>query len=41
MALTVMLSKFGGWINNTEAVNKSFPAFFDVVKTLGIEVEDE
>lgn len=41
MAFTVMLSKFGGIIENTEAVNKSFPTFFDVVKMLGIEVQDE
>lgn len=41
MAFTVMLSKFGGVIENCDAVNKSFPTFFDVVKTLGIEVQDE
>lgn len=41
MAFTVMLSKFGGVIENTEAVNKSFPTFFDVVRKLGIEVQDE
>lgn len=41
MAFTVMLSKFGGVIEDCEAVNKSFPTFFDVVKILGIEVQDE
>lgn len=41
MAFTVMLSKFGGIIDNIEAVNKSFPTFFKVVKSLGIEVQDE
>ena len=41
MAFTVMLSKFGGIIDNIEAVNKSFPTFFEVVKSLGIEVQDE
>lgn len=41
MAFTVMLSKFGGVIENTEAVNKSFPTFFEVVRKLGIEVQDE
>lgn len=41
MAFTVMLSKFGGVIENTEAVNKSFPTFFKVVRKLGIEVQDE
>lgn len=41
MALSVILSKFGGVIENTEAVNKSFPTFFEVIKELGIEVQDE
>jgi 5-enolpyruvylshikimate-3-phosphate synthase len=41
MAFTVMLSKFGGEILGVEAVNKSFPSFFDIVKQLGIEVQDE
>lgn len=41
MALSVILSKFGGVIENTEAVNKSFPNFFEVIKELGIEVQDE
>ena len=41
MAFTVMLSKFGGVIENTDAVNKSFPTFFEVVRKLGIEVQDE
>ena len=41
MAFTVMLSKFGGIIENTEAVNKSFPNFFEVIKDLNIEVQDE
>ena len=41
MAFSVMLSKFGGVINNSEAVNKSYPIFFSVIKGLGIEVQDE
>lgn len=41
MALSVILSKFGGVIENAEAVNKSFPNFFEVIKDLGIEVQDE
>lgn len=41
MAFTVMLSKFGGDILGVEAVNKSFPSFFDIVRQLGIEVQDE
>ncbi len=41
MAFTVMLSKFGGIIETTEAVNKSFPNFFEIIKDLNIEVQDE
>ena len=41
MAFTVMLSRFGGEILGVEAVNKSFPSFFDIVRQLGIEVQDE
>ena len=41
MAFSVMLSKFGGVIDQVEAVNKSFPNFFKVIKDLGIEVQDE
>ena len=41
MAFTVMLSRFGGDILGVEAVNKSFPSFFDIVRQLGIEVQDE
>lgn len=39
MALTVLLSITGGKIEGAEAVNKSFPNFFEKVKELGIKVE--
>ena len=41
MALCVMLPKFGGRISGTLAVNKSFPTFFEVIKGLGVVVQDE
>ena len=41
MAFSVMLSKFGGVIDGTDAVNKSYPTFFECIKGLGIEVQDE
>ena len=39
MALSLLLSKFGGSIAGAQAVSKSFPHFFDCIKTLGVEVE--
>lgn len=39
MALSVMLSIYGGEIEGVEAVNKSYPSFFNDLETLGIEVE--
>lgn len=39
MALSVILSKTGGCIDNVEAVNKSFLAFFNEIKNLGAKVE--
>ncbi len=39
MALSVLLSVYGGVIEGAEAVNKSYPDFFDKIKSLGIEVE--
>jgi len=41
MALAIMLTKFGGEIEGIEAVNKSYPSFFEDLKSLGIEVKDE
>ena len=38
MALSVMLSVYGGVLDGIEAVNKSYPSFFDDIKMLGIEV---
>ena len=39
MALSILASRYGGIITNAEAVNKSYPGFFDDIKKLGIEVE--
>lgn len=39
MALSVMLSVYGGTIEKCEDVAKSYPSFFDDLKKLGIEVE--
>lgn len=39
MAMTVVLSRVGGIIDGAEAVNKSYPDFFDNFKKLGGEVE--
>lgn len=39
MALSLLLSRLGGSIEGAQAVSKSFPNFFDAVKTLGIEVK--
>ncbi len=38
MALSVLLTLTGGAIEGAEAVSKSFPTFFEDVKSLGIEV---
>ena len=39
MAMSVILSKTGGSISGAEAVKKSYPDFFEKIKTLGAEVE--
>lgn len=39
MSLAVLLSVFGGEIDGAEAVSKSFPTFFEVIKKLGIRVD--
>ena len=39
MALSVLLTIFGGKIDNAEAVNKSYPNFYHDLITLGFEVE--
>ena len=41
MSLSIMLSVFGGEIEGIEAVNKSYPNFFNDLKNLGVEVEYE
>ena len=37
MALTVLSSVYGGEISGAEAVNKSYPEFFEDIKSLGID----
>ncbi len=39
MALSLILSKYGGTISGAEAVRKSYPSFFDDLKNLGAEVK--
>ena len=39
MAMSVILSKIGGEISGTEAVKKSYPGFFEDIKTLGARIE--
>ena len=38
MSLSVLLTAFGGTVCGAEAVNKSYPNFFDDLQNLGIEV---
>lgn len=39
MALSVMLSVYGGCIEEAQAINKSYPGFFKDLEKLGIEVK--
>ena len=39
MSMAVLSSVLGGEIENAEAVNKSFPEFFNIIKELGVKVE--
>ena len=39
MALSVLLTLTGGEIEGAEAVNKSYPSFFDDLTSLGVQVE--
>ncbi len=39
MALAALCTTFGGTITGAEAVRKSFPGFFDLMKNLGFNVE--
>ena len=38
MACAIALTKLGGTINGCEAITKSYPSFFDDLKSVGIEV---
>ncbi|HCT17525.1 MAG TPA: 3-phosphoshikimate 1-carboxyvinyltransferase [Ruminococcaceae bacterium] len=40
MSLAVMLTKFGGEIDEAQAVNKSMPQFFTMLGSLGINTEE-
>ena len=39
MALAVLCARTGGTITGAEAVNKSFPDFFERLKDLGVKME--
>ncbi len=39
MALSIICSRVGGTLMNAECVNKSYPEFFDDIKSLGIRYE--
>ena len=41
MALSLILSTCGGAIDGAEAVRKSYPSFFEEIKSLGAEVKSE
>ena len=41
MAMSVLLTRLGGVIRGAEAVAKSYPAFFEDIKRLGIEVKND
>lgn len=41
MAVAVLMTLTGGSIDGAEAVNKSFPDFFDTLRKAGVKVEDE
>lgn len=40
MSLSILCSVYGGVINGSEAINKSFPDFFEKIKSLGIVVKN-
>ncbi|MBR5366812.1 MAG: 3-phosphoshikimate 1-carboxyvinyltransferase [Clostridia bacterium] len=39
MALSLLCAEYGGEIKGAEAVNKSYPDYFDALRTLGVGVE--
>ncbi len=41
MALSVLCTALGGRIEGAEAVAKSFPDFFEVLQSLGVDVKVE
>ena len=41
MAMSLLLSQLGGTLDGAEAVRKSYPDFFSIIKKLGIEVTEE
>lgn len=41
MALSVLLTVFGGSIDGAEAVKKSYPVFFETLKSLGLILKEE
>ena len=41
MALAVLLTKYGGTLRGAEAVDKSWPEFFRVLRKLGIDWAQE
>lgn len=41
MSAAILLTKYGGTLANIEAVNKSYPSFFEDLKSLGVEVKYE
>ena len=40
MSLAVLASAYGGTLEGAQAVSKSYPDFFDIVKSLGLETEN-
>ena len=38
MSLAILCSRVGGTLENAQCVNKSYPEFFDNIKTLGIQI---
>ncbi len=39
MSLAILCSKVGGTLENAQCINKSYPEFFDDIKTLGIQID--
>ncbi len=41
MSMSTLLSITGGTVDEAQAVNKSYPGYFDAIRSLGIEVEED